>query len=220
MAVVIESTSVNVSSDASTSAVANKPTGTIDGDLVIVWIDMDDDDAVTAPDGTWTQIGYSDMNACSQIAFWKEAGASEPSSWTFTIAATEKYITRVARISGHDTANPINASAVTQDNSAPETDIVCPAVTTDVSNCLIIYSCNADNDRSPFTHPPGTTEISEQANLASGETSSAWSHKTLSLAGSSGVGTFTVADVVQRCMVTIAITPSVSTTQEMEILII
>jgi len=71
----------NTSSDTATVA---KPTGTVDGDLLIAFVLAEDVSTLTADTGTWTEFAVSvGANSFETAAFWRIAD-SEPSEWVFS----------------------------------------------------------------------------------------------------------------------------------------
>lgn len=63
------------------SLVINKPTGVVEGDLLLACLSAQNTFTFTQPSG-WTEV-FDNLLAIS----WKRAGASEPSSYSFTVAA-------------------------------------------------------------------------------------------------------------------------------------
>lgn len=79
---------------ASLTAVLNKPTGTLSGDLIVAAIAIADSAGtltVSPPDGTWTQqtdLAYASGGAQHLTILTKTAGGSEPSTYNFTFSGT------------------------------------------------------------------------------------------------------------------------------------
>lgn len=80
----------NVAVGTRTNTVVNKPTGTVEGKRIFVWISQSASGTAVTFSGThgFTQIGQVNHNDGSsynitQTLFTKICGASEPSSWTF-----------------------------------------------------------------------------------------------------------------------------------------
>jgi hypothetical protein len=99
-----------------------KPTGTVEGDLLVVNIIYDDPrDWVTPPTGWTATISNGDGGVLRSYVFTKIAGASEPASYDFTFLGTKNtaaviaafrgvYSTPIGNKStayGNDTFNPI-----------------------------------------------------------------------------------------------------------------
>jgi len=76
--------------------VLNKPSGTVEGDMMVAWIcgDTSTRRNVTAPSG-WSVI-YNQSSpdlggSAQQFGYYKVATASEPSSYTFSFSSTASY---------------------------------------------------------------------------------------------------------------------------------
>ena len=98
MALSLRSKTQVYSSSSPTSVSINKPTGTAEGDLMLIFIGEQGSDlgpsAIKAPSGwkpvvTSQHIGYTDMDNVitfpSHQVYMKTAGSSEPSSYTFSL---------------------------------------------------------------------------------------------------------------------------------------
>lgn len=99
-------------SGSSGSITINKPTGTAEGDLLVAFFRCIADQTVTDP-GDWTTLD-DDANSgtsnyeVTHAAFWKVAGASEGSDYTFTHTSSGSEGC-ILRISGADTTTPAAA---------------------------------------------------------------------------------------------------------------
>jgi type II secretory pathway pseudopilin PulG len=123
------------------------------GDLLIAAVatDVDTSASLAAPEGQgWTLINRGSYNgAVTLAAWWKLAGASEPASHQFTWPTWSGYSWPpqsygwIMRFTGHDPANPINASSAGGQTSSTPTS---PAVTTTVTGCLILRLGAFDDD--------------------------------------------------------------------------
>ena len=77
----------------SLTAVVNKPTGTVSGDLIVAAIGIADDVGtltITPPSGwtSQTDLAYAAGGAQHLAVFTKTAGGSEPSTYSFTLSGT------------------------------------------------------------------------------------------------------------------------------------
>lgn len=146
-----------------------KPTGTVTGDLVIAWLYVEDDVAVSAPDGTWTLIGTVDHpgQPMDLIAWWKVAGAGEPANWTWTHASAYRQ-GGAYRITGAPASAVIDGTPTT--NTGTGTTATFLAVTTAQANSGLVgivgeWTASATGSfTSPLTERSDTTQFS----LASG----------------------------------------------------
>jgi len=152
------------------SAVVTKPTGTLQGDVIYAFIGIADGVAgltVSAPDGTWTQLlNYNyDASGSQHLDIWyKTAGASEPTSYTFTYTgttggATQAWCTIAASYYSNTTGDSV---AVDQQQTGGVTEPAggtnqSPSITPSVNNCRVV-SCFCLDESA--TSPPSWTASS------------------------------------------------------------
>jgi hypothetical protein len=122
------------------SLTVSTPAGVGEGDLLIAAISVDSDRSISlSPPGGegWTEIRL-DANAGTMTfgVWWKIADASEPAShqWTWGSFGQQAY-GWMMRFTGHDPADPIDASA---SSSGTSSSPVAPSVTTTVADALIL----------------------------------------------------------------------------------
>jgi hypothetical protein len=104
--------SVSADSDTSSDTLTlNKPSGTVEGDLLVCFLDAIDGSDISSDTFSstgWTVKGHSDYHPGDYVTdgvLYKVAGASEPSSYDFVFTTTPNGIWGVlVRISGADTA--------------------------------------------------------------------------------------------------------------------
>lgn len=141
-----------VSSDDTSITISTPDTN--EGDLLITAVATDGDTSSSlAPPGGegWTEIDIDDYsNDVTLGAWWKLAGASESSSHQFTWSGAEQAYGWMMRFTGHNSTNPINASATSGQTSASPTS---PAVTATVDNCLILRLGAFDDDDITVDNP-------------------------------------------------------------------
>ncbi len=149
MALQIESSSSEFLNGAGTTNVVPKPSGVVEGDLLLGFqtSGRGDTTGTTLPAG-FTKIRDFDGATGGPGGGWgfKIAGASEPSTYTFSLIGAAGSGNRSAlmlRISGHDPVTPINAEAITAEffNSAsqdPRVVTPAPDILTTVNGCLIL----------------------------------------------------------------------------------
>ena len=96
-----------------TSIVVNKPTGVVEGDIMFAHILHSNatDRLTTIPTG-WVSIGRHKNGSNNQALYYKVAGASEGTSYTFTLSASSKAAVTISAYRGcFDTVNPIATSS-------------------------------------------------------------------------------------------------------------
>ena len=116
-----------------TSAAVNKPTGVVSGDVLIVFITWDGGSlgglTITPPSG-WTQITTAaSTNYVATRAYYKVAGGSEPSSYTWTQSTTdEAWVSCTAWYNVDTTGSPADVSNAKANNSTTA-NITAPTLT-------------------------------------------------------------------------------------------
>jgi len=130
-----------------TTCVVDKPTSTAEGDLLIGFLSTDGVETHTSPEsGSWNIILENESEGSGKQTFsvwYKIAGASEPSTYTFTTGSSEDMYAWIIRITGHSATSPIHKIRVNEGDSG---DAAIQVVTTDHDDCLIISAFGADDD--------------------------------------------------------------------------
>ena len=124
-----------------TTLPVNKPTGVVNGDVMLATITTRDT-AVTTLTG-WNVIGATTNTAGTLRTsyFWKVA-ASEGASYTWTIGSSKASVTIIA-FSGVDTTNPF-ISQSSQNNAATPDAPPAPAQVPGIANTFVVYSASID----------------------------------------------------------------------------
>lgn len=140
------------------SIVVDKPTGTATDDLLVIFVGNDRaatitqwDDTTNKPTGfDLQQYGGTGTSDSHLAAFTRVVDGTEGSS--FTVPSAESFNTWVAclRISGVDTASPVEiVGSIAIDDA---TTHVAGSVTTTNPNCLILSAISTDgSDKTPYT---------------------------------------------------------------------
>lgn len=111
MAVAFQTEAHSTASTNGSTATANKPTGTVDGDLLIVRIVWYNNTTITSVPSGWTLINnINDINAFAQSIYYKQA-SSEGASWDWGFSAASDWCFESLRFNGHDVTTPIATSA-------------------------------------------------------------------------------------------------------------
>lgn len=190
--------------------VLTKPAGTQQGDLLVALVSKDHGIGDwTAPEG-WTEgiAKFSNSSIVHLAVYWKEAGASEPATYTFTYSFVggSVFAGGILRISGADTGTPFHQTDTRTNNG---TTHLCPDVTTTLDNCLILRLITADDDNyTDDGSPAGHTVLwVDDSALGSGITSGV-AYESQELAGSPGTASFTGFTASEEgCGATVAIAP-------------
>jgi len=171
----------SLASGGSTSLVLNKPSGTVQGDLMTVEIVLSANVAITPPAG-WT----TSVNAAGAKAYWKVAGSSEPASYTFTRAAnTNTIVGHIARHTGTHLVSPVDTASAVSGSGA---SVVIPTLTVGATATMLVMMC-AVLSNSTWT-PPGTATEDYDYQPATQTFGVSGAHEAAT-AGATGTRTFT-----------------------------
>jgi hypothetical protein len=168
---------IKPSTNATTSLTIPKPTGTVQGDVIVAAITISGNITFTPPSG-WTSIqsGVTAGNEITTQSWWLAAGASEPSSytWSWTTFGAQLATGTMAAYSGVDTSTPIDASGKSVNNTA-STTVNAPSVTTTHANDQLVLVLGANTSTSLN---PNVTNV--QADAAAYGPSTTANHTNLS----------------------------------------
>lgn len=152
------------------------PTGTQDGDVLLVWTGTDTNHAISSVTNDFTQLGTSEdaLTDSTGSVFWKYA-SSEPSTWTFTdlFTTSETGVIAVLAYSGADQTTPFSdlggGSFVSQTNHSNTVNpIPSNTITPSDNDCMIVHLVAGDGAASGPTFTPDTdpaaTERVEESN--------------------------------------------------------
>lgn len=122
--------------------VCAKPTGTASGDLLVALVDAYDDNTVTvAPPAGWSTQSGPDRrttgNLITSYVFYKIAGGSEPSTYTFDDTPDKYTNCIILRYSGADPATPLLAATST--NNGTVTTRTGTGITTTRDNSVLLF---------------------------------------------------------------------------------
>lgn len=129
-----------------TTFVESKPTGVVSGDLLIAYTMgiMATPGTVSAESG-WTQILQTSGLTQHQSVWWKVAGSSEPSTYTFTSTQTVSQRSGgIYRITGMHPSTPIGVNALNSGTS--NTSAVGSAVTAADNDSLLLLGIFAQSN--------------------------------------------------------------------------
>jgi prepilin-type N-terminal cleavage/methylation domain-containing protein len=206
-----EFTEAIVGSNANSITISTPP-GVSAGDLLIAAVVADGNlssQLIPPAGGGWTEIDLSQQTGAVTLGiWWKLADNPESSSHQFSWGGVaEQAYGWIMRFTGHNPGSPINASAVAGGSSgAPE----CPAVTTTVTNSLILRMGGFDDDDITIDSPglgSCTAITMDKSNSGSGTCSGGAGYLKQSAAGSSGTVSFSLTASEQYRTATVAIAP-------------
>jgi cell division septation protein DedD len=140
------------------SLVINKPAGTVANDVMVAAIAVRPETAtITAPSG-WTLAGRldnSNSNQNSLAIYYKVAGGSEPSSYTWSFSTSTGAAGGIMTFSNVNTTTPVNVKG--GQYTANSTSHSTSSVTTAASNTMVV-TFFAFSSAATWTPPGGMTE--------------------------------------------------------------
>ncbi|MDO8540474.1 MAG: choice-of-anchor D domain-containing protein [Opitutaceae bacterium] len=149
--------SANSGSASVTSLLINKPTGVVSGDFMLAGVSVGSTATITPPSG-WTLV-RSISDGLKMSVYRKLAGASEPSSYTWSISTSSKIAGGIVAFSSLNATTPIqveNGVAHTTATSKPHTT---PTIaTTGSATWLVSFFGDRNGTGSTWTPPSGATE--------------------------------------------------------------
>lgn len=203
MAIVIESTSSG--SSATTSLTLTKPTGTVENDLLVAFIQLSRDSPVDTPPAGWTKRegggSYSTYHS-----WYKVAGASEPANYTWSETGENAWYGIIFRVSGVDPVNPLNTSSYGEDTDY-DTSFTVTGVTTSVDACLVFAAAWKSGRYMTAVSGGWTSDY-----LTPGTPGLGVAHKTQATAGATGNAVFTANSGDRSAYVMFAFQPATGVT--------
>ena len=198
--IMVGSSTTNVSNDVTyTQLTLNKPSDAAEGDLLLANVSVNGGypAGITAPSG-WTLAARTDNDTNVSIAtYTKVVGASEPSSYTWTINPQARAVGGITRYSGVDTTNPID---VVGTSTGRGTTATAPSVTTTVASDTVValFATNAGTTGSaPFSTTTGMTKAYDAKNTPFGPTTAS-EYVSQTTPGATGTKSVTVSTGPQR----------------------
>jgi hypothetical protein len=164
----------------------NKPTGTVQDDVMIASIGVRPETAtITAPSG-WALVRRINNTTATQnslAVYYKVAGASEPASYTWTIPSHTGAAGGIQTFSGVNTADPIDV----EDGQTTAWGLVhaTPSVVTTVADTMLVTSHTFS---SPATWTP-PSHMTERIDVSGGNQATEGNYVLQAAAGATGTKT-------------------------------
>ncbi len=121
-----------------TSLTISKPAGTLQNHTMWAGLHYDDSVTMTVPSG-WTLYQTDTYDGLIHDVYYKVAGASEPSSYTWALSISENANGWIATYAGGDTTTPYDTFVI-QSNETASTNMASGSLTTGVSNAVVLFS--------------------------------------------------------------------------------
>ena len=190
-----------------------KPSGVVDGDVLVAFIAYRDGDSTVAAPTGWTQFptgspqstggGTGDIG----VRGFTKVASSEGASYDFVITGANRVSGSILAYSGADTTTPVDVSAGRTGGATADGTPDAPSVTTTVADTRLVC-CWAVADDNTFTAPGSMTErVDIGADYASTR-AHAVADEAIAATGATGVrtGTFSAIDI--ECALSVALRPS------------
>jgi hypothetical protein len=171
--VALRGTATSATAASGTSVAANKPTGTVQGDLLLA-VFTNNNQTVTRPSG-WSQLFYVNANATtgdvwSTGVYYKVAGASEGASYTFSVPSAAPLALSLSAWSGVDTTTPIGtnfAQTISGSHAEPYTT---PTATVGVTDGRMVYvrAVRIGGTTAPAFSASGVDEVADVSIFSGG----------------------------------------------------
>ena len=180
-----------------TTLTINKPSGTVDGDLMVAVFHAYDGGAgnVFTPPAGWSLIRrINNGGVLSSATYWKIASA-EGASYTWTDSVSEySHIGAIVSYSGDFPVNPLDAEGGNTYN-VDDTSYPANSITTTRQNTLLIFACShGGTDIASISPPSGMTERVDYYAGALTYTIAYISDQMIAAAGGTGSKTATGSD--------------------------
>lgn len=172
-----------------TSVTCAVPAGTVAGDMLVAVLSEQSGSPAAAQTG-WENTG-SALGTISSNIYYREASTSEPANYTFTGLNSGAHSLNIARLTGVDTANPLDPDMVGYNPGSTTNSITAPSQTTTTPDVVRIFGIGIQSSGTNRTiaPPAGVTKVIENTGSAGARRSYMFS-ETLTSAGATGTRTF------------------------------
>jgi hypothetical protein len=187
----------------SNSIVVSKPPDTVDGDVMLALVYINDVTATITPPAGWTVIDTINTTISAVMATYYKVASSEGASYTWSFDKTQRNRASISSFIGVNKTNMINQHGV-QGNAA-STGCIAPSITTTTGNCMIVFMGAVDDSAvGTFTAATGMTEVLDSSGVAPHE----HAYVIQVSAGVSGTKTAVLSTALLNAGFLIALTPS------------
>jgi len=195
----------------------NKPTGVVQGDVMIVNIAGIGNNTTDASLSGWTLIKGADLAGITlrrASLLYRVAGASEGSSYTFNLGSgTSNAVGSIVAFSGVDTSSgPFDATPLNISVQGSQQAVAATTTTTVSANAAVIMFGMAANGNPTWsgwsTASPGSLTLTEIMDFQSTSASVGAAWATKAVAGATGAGAATLSSSERNGGILIALKPS------------
>ncbi len=193
-----------------TSLKMAKPAGAVQSDLLLAAITITGNTSITPPSGwTSTQRNVTASNEIATEIWYKVAGGSEPSSYTWSWTGAQQASGAIAAYSGVDSASPVNTDGGQANTSG--TTITAPAVSPTALGTMLVGVFGIANTGTITADSPLTGRAYASATGTSASTGTRLADQSLSASGSTGTRTATAGTAGVNIGQLVALNPAVAT---------
>jgi hypothetical protein len=133
------------------SLVFNKPSNTVEGDLLLVYLLSNDDPSISPPAG-WSSKNSgglgSNLDQATWDVYYKIATGSETSTYTFTLSPSRIANGLILLVKGANQSTPFNGDAISSSSSQGYTAALTSPSLTTTAACLVLYMYHAKSQLS------------------------------------------------------------------------
>lgn len=166
MSIAFRSASTTANGAAPTSITVTRPSGTVDGDLMVAFVVISADQTITAGPGSWTELTDQATGAAtgdSRHTVWWKVAAGETGDYTWTFSAGADAAAAILTYSGASQTVPIQTSASNL-MVGSTLDHTAPSVTPSSASTYTIFAIGVNpvyDGNTTFTTPAGLTARAE-----------------------------------------------------------
>lgn len=143
-------------SASSSSGTCNKPTNTAENDIMFAWIGLRNTYGYvinSVPSG-WTLLGSQTANSDKYYLYYKVAGSSEPSSYTWGTSGLTKFAITIATYrGGFNTSDPIDVVSNTSYRTSDTINRAASMNVTSANSPLLFFAGSYNTSTHSYTKP-------------------------------------------------------------------
>ena len=171
----------------------NKPTGTVDGDILFVWIAWQSTPTIDSVPSGWTLLAQTVLGGGDNYALYYKIASSEGASWVWSFTASSGWIRAVSSsYTGGDfnASNPIDVVSNTAYRTNDVLSIAASMNVTRPNSPLIFWAGVFQSSARTFTKPSVPTTDWVEDDDAGSTTSDFWTQiSSMIWSGSGATGT-------------------------------
>lgn len=193
----------------STLLTVAKPTGTVDGDVMLAQIAGRGSGTMTCtPPAGWVEVLNQTRSTGGRLFVYRKVASAEAASYDFTLSGASSHAGAILSFSGVNTTTPVDVFASAE--GAASTDHVCPSVTTTVPNAVLVMCAMTAvlTAGGSYTWPAGTSEAYDTEVVSSGSGYESGATRAQAAAGASGTTTATQTLSATWASATVALKPA------------